>query len=238
MKKWLAALWAETISRFWWCLSALSTFSTFFFRGSWSGILRPVFAISFVVSFAWANFRVFQKQEHRISELISDVPSHETRVSELKIKPIGGSYILRPVAGVSHADFEGGFVNLQLVIENTGARNSIVDRYDLEITELKANFEKLPPQEGRNAVQGRHCVLGIDPRRILSRTGMVKIDAESATDRGELLFFLPGLTLKRFADAGLGMNGEERRFATLKCRLKVTDTMGTSAAAEFELPEA
>jgi hypothetical protein len=216
----------------------VSTLSTYFFPGGWSGKLRPVFAISFVLSFAWANFRVFQKQERRISALTTDVASRETRVSELKIKPFGGSYVLRPVMNVPHADFDGGFVNLQLVFENTGRRNSIVDHYDVEIAELKASFANLRPEESRNGVQGRHCLLGLDPRRILSTTGMVKIDAESATDRGELLFFLPGLTRDRFAEAGLRMNGEERRFGTIRCRLTIADTIGTSAAAEFELPEA
>lgn len=237
MKKWLTALWSETVIWFWWFLSGLSTLSTYFFPGGWSGKLRPVFAISFVLSFAWANFRVFQKQERRISVLTTDVASRETRVSELKIKPFGGSYILRPAANAPHGDFDGGFVSLQLVIENSGSRNSIVDHYEVEIVELKANFGNLQPEEGRSAVQGRHCVLGLDPRRILSTTGMVKIDAENATNRGELLFFLPGLTLNRFSDAGLKMTGAERRFGTIRCRLTIADTIGTSAAADFELSE-
>jgi hypothetical protein len=237
MKKWLTALWSETLFWFWWFLSAVSTLSTYFFPGGWSGKLRPVFAISFVFSFAWANFRVFQEQERRISALSTDVASRETRVSELKIKSFGGSYILRPVRNVPHADFDGGFVNLQLMIENTGRRNSIVDRYDIEITELKASFENLRPEEGRNAVHGRHCTLCLEPKRILSTTGMVKIDIESGTDRGELLFFLPGLTLERFTEAGLRMNGVERRFGTIRCHLTITDTMGSSAGAVFELNE-
>jgi hypothetical protein len=49
---WLRALWSETVFCFWWALSALSTLTTYFFQSGWSGKLRLVFAISFVVSFA------------------------------------------------------------------------------------------------------------------------------------------------------------------------------------------
>lgn len=124
------------------------------------------------------------------------------------------------------------------MIENTGRRNSIVDRYEVEIVELKATFPNLRPEEGRTALHGRHCVQGLDPQRILSRTGMVKIDAESATDRGDLILFLPDLTLERFTNAGLRMSGDERKFGTLRCRLTVTDRTGSSASADFELHEA
>jgi hypothetical protein len=64
---------------------------------------------------------------------------------------------------------------------------------------------------------------------------MVKIDAESAS--GDLFFFLPDLTLERFSSAGMAMNGEERKFGTLRCGLTIIDRTGSSASAYFQLHE-
>ncbi len=237
MKKWLKALLSETAFSAWWILSGLSTLSTFFLRG-WSGKPRLVSAISAVLGFAWANFRVFQKQESRISALNADLLSHQARTSQLRITPDNGSrYILVPVANLRNADFNGGFLEFHLMIENTGRRNSTVNSYQVEIVELEETFPNLQPIEGRDAVQGRHCQHGLHSGRILSRTGVVRIDAESTTDHGTLLFSIPGITLERFANAGLRMHGEQRKFGTLRCRLTLTDTTNSSATAEFELHE-
>ncbi len=237
MKNWLKALLSETAFSVWWILSALSTLSTFFvpvLSAKW----RLVSAISAVLGFAWANYRVFQKQERQISALSTAVAPHEARASQLRITPDNGSrYILVPVGNQRNADFNGGFLEFHLMIENTGRRNSTVNSYQVEIVQLRETFPNLQPQEGRNAVQGRHCQHGLQPGRILSRTGVVRIDAESATDHGTLLFFIPGITLERFANAGLGMHGEQRKFGTLRCPLTLTDTTNSSATAEFELHE-
>ena len=70
-----------------------------------------------------------------------------------------------------------------------------MNSYQVESVQLQETFPNLQPQEGQNHIQGRHCQYGLQPGRILSRTGVVRIDAESATDHGTLLFFIPGLTL-------------------------------------------
>jgi hypothetical protein len=197
-----------------------------------------VFTISAVVGFSWANFRVFQKLESRISTLQADLASHQARASELRITRDNGSrYILVPVGDSRNADFKGGFLEFHLMVENTGRRNSTVNTYQVDIVQLQESFPNLQPQEGRNGVQGRHCQHGLQPAQILSRTGIMRIEAESATDHGTLLFFIPGITLERFVDAGLRMHGEQRKFDTLRCRLTLTNTNNSSATAEFELHE-
>lgn len=188
--------------------------------------------------FAWANFRVFQKQERRISALSQVVAAYEGRASQLRITPDNGSrYILIPNGNVPHADFNGGYLEFHLMIENTGRRNSAVNSYQVEIVELHQNFPDLQPVEGRNAIQGRHCQHGLLPARILSTTGIIRIDAESATDHGALLFFVPGINLEQFVNAGFRMQGENRKFGALRCRLTLTDTTRTSTVQEFQLQE-
>ena len=238
MQKWLRALLSETVFTAWWLLSALSTLSTFFFR-NWSGKPRLISAILAIVGFAWANFRVFQKQQKRITELNVELASHRERTSQLRITVGDGSrYILMPVGDLRRADFNAAFLEFHLMIENTGRRPSTVNNYRVEILELQRTFSDLQPQEGRHHVQGRHCQYGLDPRQILSTTGLVAIDEERATKYGALLFYIPGVMLEQFVNAGLQTHGTERKFDPLRCRLTVTDTTGSSTTAEFRLFEA
>lgn len=234
---WLRALFSETILSVWWILSAASTLSTFYFT-SWSGKPRLLLAMSTVIGFGWANFRVFQRQEDRIRELSKAIELLKARTSKLQITPDEGSrYILHPVGSVPHSDFAGGLFEFHLMIENTGLKNSTVDNFQVEIIELQETFKDLKPLEGRTGVQGRHCQHGLQPGRILSQTGMVRLDGEHTTNHGTLLFSIPGLNLERFVRAGLRMHGEQRRFDPLRCRLTIVDRTGSSAKANFELRE-
>jgi hypothetical protein len=237
MMKWLKALWSETLLSVWWILSALSTLSTFFLRG-WSGKPRLVSAISASLGFAWANFRVFQKQQREILRLQA-LATQEARVSKLRITPANGSrYILCPVGNVPRADFRGGYLEFHLMIENLGRRDSTVNNYKVEIVELEQTFPNLAPVERKSGIQGRHCQHIVDPNRILSTTENIRIQAENATNHGALLFFVPDLNLEQFVNRGLRMQGEGRKFGTLRCLLTLTDTMQTSATCEFRLDEA
>jgi hypothetical protein len=236
MMKWLKALWSETLLSVWWILSALSTLSTFFLKG-WSGKPRLVSAISASLGFAWANFRVFQKQQGEILRLQA-LATQEARVSKLRITPDNGSrYILCPVGNVPRADFRGRLFGVHLMIENLGLRDSTVNNYTIEIVELEQTFPNLTPIERKSGIQGRHCQHMMDPARILSATGNIRIQAENTTNHGALLFFVPDLNLEQFANKGLNMQGEQRKFSALRCLLTLTDTMQTSASCEFRLDE-
>jgi hypothetical protein len=243
MRNWLKALFSETLTSVWLVLSTLSTLSTFFFPAL-SGKLRLGSVISLVIGFAWANYRIFQKQEANITSLETEleslrtaVASREERTSRLRITSDGKSRYILPVENVSHADFNGGFFEFHLMVENIGNKNSTVVSYDVEVAELHETFTKLQPLEGQNTVRGRHCVQGLDPRRILSKTGLIKVDADNATDWGTLLFSIPSISMEQFAYAGLRMEGNERKFGALHCRLTLTDTMNSWATEEFELHE-
>lgn len=237
MRSWLKALLSETAFTAWWALSGLSTLSTFFFT-SLAGKPRLVLTSVTLAGFAWANFRVFQKQEARISAIGLSLASQAQRKSELRVRPENGSrYILRPVNNVPKTDFKGAFFEFHLMVENMGLKNSTVDRYDVEILELRQMFRNLRSEEGRHGAQGRHHNQGLEPQRILSKTGITMVPAESATVRGTLLFFIPELDLNSFVNAGLKMSDPERKFGTLHCRLTLTDTTKSSTTEEFELHE-
>jgi hypothetical protein len=68
VKNWLKTLFSETPSQVWLILSAASTLATFFLK-SWSDKPFFVAAASMILGFAWANFRLFQKQQGEIERL-------------------------------------------------------------------------------------------------------------------------------------------------------------------------
>ena len=198
-----------------------------------------MFSVSAIAAFGWANFRVFQKQQAELQELRNVLLSHETRVSHLEIHEEPGSrFILSPIQNIMQGDFRGGFLEFSLMIENQGRRNSTVIQYQVQIVELNRTFAGLRSIEHQNGIQGRHSHFGINRDRILSDTGNIEIAAETMTNRGTLLFHIPDITLEQFVEAGLRMEGEERRFGSLHCRLTLVDNTGVSASHQFTLREA
>lgn len=239
MKKWIDALLAETLYSAWWIISGFSTVSTFFLP-SLSGKPRLVSAISTLVGFAWANYRVFLKQENKIVSLSTALASNKERKSELRITQDAGSrYFLNPIGDLRNADFSGAYFEFRLMIENIGRRNSSITGYELEIKELEGSHYKLEPIEGEARVQSRSVLHGLQPALSLSKNRVISVPSENTTTHGTLLFRVSdGITMERFIGAGLRMQGEQRRFGNLHCRLRLIDTTGSSANLEFELHEA
>jgi hypothetical protein len=160
-----------------------------------------------------------------------------TSAASLKIYPANRSrYILRQTGPGAHGDFNGGYFEFRLRIENTGNRNSTVAQYEISIREINREFDGIAPTLVNN-VQGRHCQHALAPQNNLNETNLVRIAANDSTNVGSLWFFLPELTLEMFASAGLRMQGPERRFGNLHCRLTITDSNGISASEGFECHE-
>jgi hypothetical protein len=169
-------------------------------------------------------------------------PSQEPAAS-LKIHPAADSrYILKPIGqqGAHGNNFKGGHLQFWLRVENSGNRNSAVDRYKIWIQELGREFGEIVPVQVGGLLPGRHCQHGIGwpDQRYLNAANLIKIPPDNSTDVGCLWFSLPELTTEMFANAGLQMQGPERRFSSLHCRLTVTDSNGVSASGDFELSEA
>ncbi len=123
------------------------------------------------------------------------------------------------------------------MVENRGQRNSTVNNFQVEIVELNRTFTHLKPEEGLNAIQGRHCTYALNVQRGLSQTGLIKIGPENTTNRDTLILYVPGVDLGTFAESNLRMEGPERRFPPLHCRLTLTDTTQVSASETFEKHE-
>jgi hypothetical protein len=146
-------------------------------------------------------------------------------------------YILRQVGqGGAHGDFSGGYFEFWLRVENSGNRNSTVDKYTIWIQEFGREFNGIAPSR-LNHVQGRHCQHALVPQNCLNEGSLIRIPADGSTNTGCLWFFLPELALEIFVNAGLRMQGSERRFSNLHCRLTLIDSNGISASGDFELSE-
>jgi hypothetical protein len=229
MKAWVKALCSETFYAWWTILSAVSTISTFFIP-SWSGKVSPLFAISSVVAFGWANYRVFEKKESRILELQQSIALHEARVSELVIVP-------EPDSRYYVSSDRGIYLQFDLMIENKGRRNSVITNYQVEIVELKVVATGLRPADNLEMVRTRHCTFAIDKSRFLAKTGNIQVSSEQTTNRGSLMFHLPDVEFKQFSEAGLNAAASNGRFGQLHCRLTLFDTTKNSASHEFVLTE-
>jgi len=180
-----------------------------------------------------------ERNQHLAQIAINTARPSQEPAASLKIYPANRSrYILKPAAqGGAHGDFKGGHFQFWLRVENSGNRNSAVDKYKIWIQEFDRDFDGIVPKQVFGSVPGRHCQFGVGNEKYLNEANLIKIPADDSTSVGCLWFFLPELTLEMFVNAGLQMHGPERRFDNLHCRLTVIDSNGISASEDFECHE-
>jgi hypothetical protein len=125
--------------------------------------------------------------------------------ASLKIYPGNGSrYILKPVGqGGPGRDVKGGHFQFWLRVENSGNRNSAVDKYKIWIREFHKEFDGIVPIQVPSLVPGRFCQHGIGNEKYLNEANLIKIPPDNSTSVGCLWVFLPELTLEMFANAGV-----------------------------------
>jgi hypothetical protein len=176
-----------------------------------------------------------ERNKHLAQIAMNTARASQERAASLKIYPADRSrYILRQSGqGGAHGDFfNGGYFEFRLRIENGGDRNSTVGKYKICVKEFNREFDAIAPMLV-NHVQGRHCQHALAPQNCLNETNLVRIPANDSTNVGSLWFWVPDLSLETFLNAGLRMQGPERRFGNLHCRLTVTDSNGISASEDF-----
>lgn len=220
------------------------------YRGS--GVSWPWYSAILLLFVVIACYRVWLRDQGRIGDLEGDLKIQEMRIQELRnelaipnertanltIHVIEGSrYLLKPIGNVPRAGFEGAHLEFHLMVENTGSRDSTITAYSIHIGELRRDFTGLVPFERVGSLlQGRH--FSTPAQNGLSTTGLVRVPSDSVTDQGILTFWIPGINLDEFAEAGFVMRGDERRFDPIHCALTLTDMTGVSASQQFELGEA
>jgi len=180
-----------------------------------------------------------ERNKHLEQIAINTARPPREQAAILKIYPANRSrYILKPtVQGVAHGDFRGGHFQFWLRVENSGNRNSAVDKYKIWIEELDREFDGIAPIQVFGLVPGRHCQHGVGNEKYLNEANLIKIPPDDSTRVGCLWFFLPELTLDMFVNAELRMQEPDRHFSNLHCRLTVTDSNGISASEDFECHE-
>jgi hypothetical protein len=180
-----------------------------------------------------------ERNKHLAQIAINTARASQEAAASLKIYPANRSrYILKPTGqGGAHSDFRGGHFQFWLRVENSGNRNSAVDKYKIWIQEFDREFDGISPIQVGGLVPGRHCQHGIGNEKYLNEANLIKIPPDNSTSVGCLWFFLPEVALEMFMNAGLRMQGSERRFSNLHCRLTIIDSNGISASEDFECHE-
>jgi hypothetical protein len=227
----------RAVFRHWWFLVVEIVLVFVDFAERWFNIwIQPphwLFLTIGIVVLVVAQYRAFRELYQ------SSRQAQNSRTSQLRIvADVGSRYILQRVSDQDRIHFSGSFLEFRLMVENTGARNSSVNKYKVEVRELRQTFTNLQSVEALQRIDGRHCTHGLQPDRVLSRTGIVRVDAESTTDRGLLLFYIPEMNTACFANAGLPPGEGMEKFRNLHCRLTLTDTTESVTAEDFELQEA
>jgi hypothetical protein len=235
MRSWLSALWSEALAAWVAIVSAASTAATFYFP-KLAGAPRVVSATSLCAAFAWANLRVYKKLLSRNAALKTELDKAKSRRAELVIhKGKRCSYLLEPLGATRPNAFKALYLELEIMIENKGKRNSTVNHYEVEITELSRKFPASPFQG--STIPCRTCQMEVAPSKILRPGGSVAIDSEQATVQDLFYLSISDPVLQRFDELHFRMDPATRKFPPIHCELTIRDTEGNIGTADFLLNE-
>jgi hypothetical protein len=186
---------------------------------------RWVALVCLIGAFAWANLRVFQKQQGLVQDLQSRLAPEPARRAQLVLGPRGGSTYI--VVWDPAGKPKQIYVELNLAIENKGNRTSNVVGFQLHIIGTDHPFSGLEPSYRTN-IQGIKSAYGLSGTG-LGMAGHITIPAEQIAN-GNLAFYVP------FVPEGV-LGDLRKPFDPIDCKLTVTDTEGVTAAHDFHLAE-
>jgi len=222
-RRFIAELFGSWWGRCWVGLAAISTSSTFI------PLYVPGFAlprwILFVVSLAaWiiAPFDLYRKKLNEIDALNAQIRVGQARRSNLVIHPQERCRFYRQVDPNDRNRVLGVYFEICLAVENTGNRNSVINRYDLDIQESGRRYAGLHLQR-RNSIQARNAQYAGLRQDFFNTGDVIRVPPEDAVGPGVL---------------PLWISENVPEIATLTCRLTITDTEGSTATADFVVSEA
>lgn len=163
---WWGGLWAA--------LGAVSTIATFvplYVHGV--SVPRSVPAILAVGSWLLAPYRLYCSQKSKISELELNVAQQKT--AELVVYPHQRSAFYVQI--MDNKDI-GTYLELSLMVENKGERNSIVTKYEIAVDEIDAAFRQVGAQP-RNAVQTRSALMAGLSQDFITRDNSFTVPAHA-----------------------------------------------------------
>jgi hypothetical protein len=227
MRAWGAALWRESWPAFIGAFSLASTVLTFFpnlglYRFRWVSL------VCLIGAFAWANLRVFTKQQTLIQDLQSRVVDSASGVRRAQLFVHHRDYaryiVVVPSSGGVASQI---YIELGLALENKGNRTSNIIRFDVHIRGALSSFQNLKPEYPKS-VQGRTSVQSLSGTG-LGMEGHITIPQEEMIS-GRIAFFVPFIPSRGFTGSG-------RTFDPIECTLTVTDTEGVTASRHFRVTE-
>ena len=208
-------------ARSWVALAAVSTLTTFIPLYV-HGFTLPRWILLVVSLVAWilAPFDLYRKKVSEIDRLRAAVDAIPVRRACLVIHPQPGSRFYRQID--QSRSVVGVYIEVCLVIENTGTRNSVINRYDLLIRESGQRYSRLHP-EPRGSIQSVRALHAGLRRDILPSGDIIRVPPEDAAGPG----IIP-----------LWIGGNVPDQPHLACTLILTDSESNSATSDFSIAEA
>ncbi len=165
------------------------------------------------VALVLGSWDVFKKKQEEIERLRAAGASKP----ELVIYPQDGS---RFYVRFDRNKAVGTCVHFDLIIANKGSRISLINRYELEVKEIRQSYSNLSPRPIVR-IQGRHTQWDLGRPQWLMEGNIIKVEGGRSTRRGILPLEVPDVPPE-----GAG---------TIHCRLALFDDAGDEASCDLDV---
>jgi hypothetical protein len=162
---WWGGLWAALG-----VVSTLATFAPLYVHGV--SVPRSIPALA-VGSWLLAPYRLHCVQKRKISDLEFRAALHKTAELVVHSHQRSGFYVQ-----INQDTEIGVYLELSLMIENKGERNSIVNKYEIAIDEIGAAFTQVDAHP-RNSVQTRRALIAGLNQAFITRDNSFIVPAHS-----------------------------------------------------------
>ena len=217
MWRFIKLLLSSWLSRLLLLLSIVSAIATYL-----PGIPLPAWVpLVVLIAAVWfASYDVYGQQQRQIETLQEE---RDRRRANLEVHPYPGSKYYVQVARENRERVLGLYIMLSMAVENKGARNSVINKYELELEETGKLYKGISPKP-MTFILGRKAAHSLGQKTWLMSENLVRVAPESVLGPGILPFFVSDAV-----SAGC---------REIHCKLTLRDTEGNTVSVEFEIPEA